>query len=101
MKRPSKTLLLLSMFAIQGIDQTIDAPVPFEYDPALGTNKRSNNRKPKDNGNATTHHCGGTLVYEDRKISRNELCPCGSKKKFKKCHINTDTYPNNRLKKES
>ena len=27
------------------------------------------------------------LVYKDAKIGRNELCPCGSGKKFKKCHL--------------
>ena len=32
--------------------------------------------------------CGpqnGTIKYDDRKIGRNEPCPCGSNKKFKKC----------------
>lgn len=32
--------------------------------------------------------CGsqsGTIKYDDRKIGRNETCPCGSNKKFKKC----------------
>lgn len=32
--------------------------------------------------------CGpqnGTIKYDDRKIGRNESCPCGSNKKFKKC----------------
>lgn len=27
-----------------------------------------------------------TALYEGKKIGRNELCPCGSGKKFKKCH---------------
>lgn len=27
------------------------------------------------------------IVHEHRKIGRNEPCPCGSGKKFKKCHI--------------
>ncbi|HEU0198260.1 MAG TPA: preprotein translocase subunit SecA [Nevskiaceae bacterium] len=27
-----------------------------------------------------------TFVREDRKIGRNELCPCGSGKKYKNCH---------------
>ena len=32
--------------------------------------------------------CGpqnGTVKYEDQKVGRNEPCPCGSNKKFKKC----------------
>ena len=28
----------------------------------------------------------GTFVRSDRKIGRNEPCPCGSGKKFKNCH---------------
>jgi preprotein translocase subunit SecA len=27
-----------------------------------------------------------TFVRESRKVGRNELCPCGSGKKFKHCH---------------
>jgi preprotein translocase subunit SecA len=29
---------------------------------------------------------GGTFVRSDRKVGRNELCPCGSGKKYKHCH---------------
>jgi preprotein translocase subunit SecA len=28
----------------------------------------------------------GTFVRSDRKVGRNEPCPCGSGKKFKNCH---------------
>lgn len=28
------------------------------------------------------------VVHSSRKVGRNELCPCGSSKKFKKCCIN-------------
>jgi preprotein translocase subunit SecA len=28
----------------------------------------------------------GTFVRTERKVGRNELCPCGSGKKFKNCH---------------
>jgi hypothetical protein len=28
----------------------------------------------------------GTIVHEQPKVGRNEPCPCGSGKKFKKCH---------------
>lgn len=31
---------------------------------------------------------GYTLVRRTPKIGRNDPCPCGSGKKFKKCHIN-------------
>ena len=27
----------------------------------------------------------GTIKYDDRKFGRNEPCPCGSGRKFKKC----------------
>jgi uncharacterized protein YecA (UPF0149 family) len=29
----------------------------------------------------------GTYIRESEKIGRNEPCPCGSKKKYKKCCI--------------
>jgi hypothetical protein len=28
----------------------------------------------------------GTIVHEEAKVGRNEPCPCGSGKKYKKCH---------------
>ncbi len=28
----------------------------------------------------------GTFIRDDRKVGRNEPCPCGSGKKFKHCH---------------
>ena len=48
--------------------------------------------KPTDNGSKT--NSGGTLdLVKDKvkdesgnKVGRNDLCPCGSGKKFKKCH---------------
>lgn len=27
----------------------------------------------------------GTIRYNRRKIGRNEICPCGSEKKYKRC----------------
>jgi preprotein translocase subunit SecA len=30
----------------------------------------------------------GMLRHQGRKVGRNEPCPCGSGKKFKKCHLN-------------
>ncbi len=32
----------------------------------------------------------GTVVREDGKVGRNDPCPCGSGKKYKKCHGSTD-----------
>lgn len=33
------------------------------------------------------HHIGpGTFVREEPKVGRNDPCPCGSGKKYKKCH---------------
>ncbi|MBP9643859.1 MAG: SEC-C domain-containing protein, partial [Budvicia sp.] len=29
---------------------------------------------------------GGTVVRGERKIGRNDPCPCGSGKKYKQCH---------------
>lgn len=49
------------------------------------------------------------MPAKNRKISRNELCPCGSKKKYKECclnskkehkHFNSDLFQNLKLKLE-
>jgi uncharacterized protein YecA (UPF0149 family) len=39
-------------------------------------------------GQQPQSHVGAdsTFVRGDRKVGRNELCPCGSGKKFKHCH---------------
>lgn len=34
---------------------------------------------------ANVFHTGGTYVRTEAKVGRNDLCPCGSGKKFKKC----------------
>jgi preprotein translocase subunit SecA len=33
-----------------------------------------------------TDEAQGTFVRSERKIGRNEPCPCGSGKKYKNCH---------------
>lgn len=44
-------------------------------------------RKPDiDKVGKTGKIAGGTFQYTDKKIGRNEPCPCGSGKKYKKCH---------------
>ena len=36
--------------------------------------------------NPTVVHSGKTTYYRDgRKVGRNDLCPCGSGKKYKQC----------------
>ena len=37
------------------------------------------------NSSCSCEQENGTIKYEDRKIGRNEPCPCGSNRKFKKC----------------
>ncbi|TPW10494.1 MAG: preprotein translocase subunit SecA, partial [Halothiobacillaceae bacterium] len=37
-------------------------------------------------GEAPDEHTGATFVREERKVGRNEPCPCGSGKKYKQCH---------------
>lgn len=34
---------------------------------------------------ANTGKRGGVIIVNTRKTRRNEKCPCGSEKKFKKC----------------
>jgi uncharacterized protein YecA (UPF0149 family) len=44
--------------------------------------------KKMDEDAARMKRRGYTLVHSFPKIGRNEPCPCGSGKKFKKCHLN-------------
>lgn len=34
-------------------------------------------------------HNGGQPIRFNRRPGRNDICPCGSGKKFKKCHVDT------------
>ncbi len=34
------------------------------------------------------HHVQDPIVRAEAKVGRNDLCPCGSQQKFKKCHGN-------------
>ena len=44
-------------------------------------------RPPQDGAGAgRVLHQGGTYVRALQKVGRNDLCPCGSGQKFKKCH---------------
>jgi len=36
--------------------------------------------------NAEPEEAAQPFVREDKKVGRNEPCPCGSKKKYKQCH---------------
>ncbi|PJA46434.1 preprotein translocase subunit SecA [Candidatus Uhrbacteria bacterium CG_4_9_14_3_um_filter_50_9] len=40
----------------------------------------------KTMGNASEQRQGGAQTSSTEKVGRNELCPCGSGKKYKKCH---------------
>jgi len=57
----------------------------------LEANHRQLQREETLNGSAvrtdpnTSEHESATSVPAPRKVGRNELCPCGSGKKFKRC----------------
>ncbi len=42
--------------------------------------------RPPQEGAGRVLHQGGTYVRALQKVGRNDLCPCGSGQKFKKCH---------------
>ena len=56
---------------------TAEEPPPAEFTPAVGA-------VPMNAGHEG--ESAGTFVRSDRKVGRNEPCPCGSGKKFKNCH---------------
>jgi preprotein translocase subunit SecA len=41
---------------------------------------------PVAQSNENDSNAAGPFVREVRKVGRNEVCPCGSGKKFKHCH---------------
>lgn len=50
-------------------------------------------RNPKfirNNEDGTARVGGGTVVRVGPKVGRNDSCPCGSGKKYKKCCIEND-----------
>jgi preprotein translocase subunit SecA len=49
----------------------------------LPDQNKKNNQQEKKNTNVSS-----TKTKEDKKVGRNEQCPCGSGKKFKHCHGN-------------
>ena len=60
-----------------------DAPAPVDADEAARANLPGSDapaRSDEDNVRPET------FVRDERKIGRNEVCPCGSGKKFKHCH---------------
>jgi preprotein translocase subunit SecA len=54
------------------------APEPGQPLPARGLNARAAPPQPPE--------VQGTFVRTERKVGRNEPCPCGSGKKYKNCH---------------
>ena len=51
----------------------------------LETEGNENTASSCCSGSCSCEPENGTIKYEDRKIGRNEPCPCGSNRKFKKC----------------
>jgi hypothetical protein len=56
-------------------DDSAEEPQPVEEEPSLQDDEQSESML----------HTGGTYVRQERKVGRNEPCPCGSGKKYKKC----------------
>ncbi len=78
----------------QSVFTAAEAPAP---EPAPGSSEVTYAQVPgvalpgaAGTGSRTLPHplpeAQGTFVRGDRKVGRNELCPCGSGKKFKHCH---------------
>ena len=75
------------LFLIAGLMSDFDYPdVHTDF---VINNPRSRNHgnsaKSSPTSNSTIVHCGGTYIAKGRKIGRNELCPCESGIKYKKC----------------
>lgn len=69
----------------------------FNTGTVMDMNKfNSDNTIGTDNLNIDTKYLRKTRtkVREYNKIGRNDLCPCGSGKKYKNCCLNTGKYEN-------
>jgi preprotein translocase subunit SecA len=58
-----------------------EPPPPAQFNPLGGSRSGPLQMPPPDADVAA-----GTFVRSDRKVGRNEPCPCGSGKKYKNCH---------------
>jgi preprotein translocase subunit SecA len=62
------------------IDPSVGS-LKFGHDDAASLLKLQDNPSPE-----LSQPVDAPIHYEDRKIGRNEACPCGSEKKYKQCH---------------
>ncbi len=60
-------------------EQEASRPMQFQHAEASAL------ARDADDGDAA-EESPGTFVREERKVGRNEPCPCGSGKKYKQCH---------------
>jgi len=61
-------------------------PKKFVHDEASGLADISHGQPAMPRVNTSTHHTSSSPIQsDDPKVGRNDLCPCGSGKKYKKC----------------
>ncbi len=74
---------------VQAIDEQRQAPVEMHYEHADAHSVFEDSAEPEAAGD---EHDGGEqpFVRADRKVGRNDPCPCGSGKKYKQCHGKLD-----------
>ena len=74
---------------VDAIDEQRQAPqkMHFEHAEADSTlNEQEEAPAALNTNNNKSDEVEAPFVREDRKVGRNEPCPCGSGKKYKQCH---------------
>ena len=86
---PLPILLTLTLISANAFTPAPD-PTPL-LDPGLRQEEEEVSRREKafsySGGESEEKPKGKTIVRKGRKIGRNDPCPCGSGKKYKKCCI--------------
>ena len=83
-KYKSEVVGILTKGQIQAAPELGGRPAPemeYHHDATMGLANR-----PSDEKGSNTSPGAAPFVRPGRKIGRNELCPCGSGKKYKSCH---------------
>lgn len=61
-------------------------PMSFQHDESAALSGDASQPDPAEDGQPAQAETKRPFVRPDRKIGRNEPCPCGSGKKYKQCH---------------
>jgi len=68
------------------IERTPDAGLEYQHDAADSLLGATEEEKPSETNTTSAESIPEPFVRSEKKVGRNEPCPCGSGKKYKQCH---------------